>query len=269
MIDSFHLEKYGEMAVNYNRDLELFPVLKKIIEKITGKESMFQSPTDMGVNRVGFGIVDDDVVKEASIQEIIRRYFNTACDYKKGQVDKAALQRMKFIMEELDLKPEDRKVVNPAREYSSVLKEKCEDKNDMCPVMAIELEDGTILTGRGSDLMNASAALILNAIKYLGNIPDEMHLISRTILDPIVELKSQILSSKNNSLSCQEVLEALSICAVTNPSAAYALGKISELKGCQAHSTVMMTKDDEQTLKKIGIDVTCDPEFASQNLYYI
>ena len=269
MIDSFHLEKYGEMAVNYNRDLELFPVLKKIIEKITGKESMFQSPTDMGVNRVGFGIVDDDVVKEASIQEIIRRYFNTACDYKKGQVDKAALQRMKFIMEELDLKPEDRKVVNPAREYSSVLKEKCEDKNDMCPVMAIELEDGTILTGRGSDLMNASAALILNAIKHLGNIPDEMHLISRTILDPIVELKSQILSSKNNSLSCQEVLEALSICAVTNPSAAYALGKISELKGCQAHSTVMMTKDDEQTLKKIGIDVTCDPEFASQNLYYI
>ncbi|MEE0248462.1 DUF1846 domain-containing protein [Peptacetobacter hiranonis] len=269
MIDSFHLEKYGEMAVNYNRDLELFPVLKKIIEKITGKESMFQSPTDMGVNRVGFGIVNDDVVKEASIQEIIRRYFNTACDYKKGQVDKSALQRMKFIMEELDLKPEDRKVVNPAREYSSVLKEKCEDKNDMCPVMAIELEDGTILTGRGSDLMNASAALILNAIKYLGNIPDEMHLISRTILDPIVELKSQILSSKNNSLSCQEVLEALSICAVTNPSAAYALGKIPELKGCQAHSTVMMTKDDEQTLKKIGIDVTCDPEFASQNLYYI
>lgn len=218
MIDSFHLETYGEMSVNYNRDLELFPVLKKIIEKITGKESIFQSPTDMGVNRVGFGIIDDEVIRKASIEEIIRRYFKTACEYKKGQVDKGAYDRMKMIMEELNLKPEDRNVVLPARNYSNKLKESA-DKNDTCPVVALELEDGTILTGKGSDLMNGTAAVVLNAIKHLANISDDMHLISPVILEPIINLKTKTLASRNVSLSCQEVLTALSICAVTNPTA--------------------------------------------------
>ncbi|ENY8691402.1 TPA: DUF1846 domain-containing protein [Clostridioides difficile] len=267
MIDSFHLETYGEMSVNYNRDLELFPVLKKIIEKITGKESIFQSPTDMGVNRVGFGIIDDEVIRKASIEEIIRRYFKTACEYKKGQVDKGAYDRMKMIMEELNLKPEDRNVVLPARNYSNKLKESA-DKNDTCPVVALELEDGTILTGKGSDLMNGTAAVVLNAIKHLANISDDMHLISPVILEPIINLKTKTLASRNVSLSCQEVLTALSICAVTNPTAQFAMEKLTLLKGCQAHSTTILNRDDEQTFRKIGIDVTCDPEYPSQNLYY-
>ncbi len=267
MIDSFHLETYGEMSVNYNRDLELFPVLKKIIEKITGKESIFQSPTDMGVNRVGFGIIDDEVIRKASIEEIIRRYFKTACEYKKGQVDKGAYDRMKMIMEELNLKPEDRNVVLPARNYSNKLKESA-DKNDTCPVVALELEDGTILTGKGSDLMNGTAAAVLNAIKHLANISDDMHLISPVILEPIINLKTKTLASRNVSLSCQEVLTALSICAVTNPTAQFAMEKLALLKGCQAHSTTILNRDDEQTFRKLGIDVTCDPEYPSQNLYY-
>ncbi|HBF5909224.1 DUF1846 domain-containing protein [Clostridioides difficile] len=267
MIDSFHLETYGEMSVNYNRDLELFPVLKKIIEKITGKESIFQSPTDMGVNRVGFGIIDDEVIRKASIEEIIRRYFKTACEYKKGQVDKGAYDRMKMIMEELNLKPEDRNVVLPARNYSNKLKESA-DKNDTCPVVALELEDGTILTGKGSDLMNGTAAVVLNAIKHLANISDDMHLISPVILEPIINLKTKTLASRNVSLSCQEVLTALSICAVTNPTAQFAMAKLALLKGCQAHSTTILNRDDEQTFRKLGIDVTCDSEYPSQNLYY-
>ncbi|MCC0782236.1 DUF1846 domain-containing protein [Clostridioides sp. ES-S-0108-01] len=267
MIDSFHLETYGEMSVNYNRDLELFPVLKKIIEKITGKESIFQSPTDMGVNRVGFGIIDDEVIRKASTEEIIRRYFKTACEYKKGQVDKGAYDRMKMIMEELNLKPEDRNVVLPARNYSNKLKESA-DKNDTCPVVALELEDGTILTGKGSDLMNGTAAVVLNAIKHLANISDDMHLISPVILEPIINLKTKTLASRNVSLSCQEVLTALSICAVTNPTAQFAMAKLALLKGCQSHSTTILNRDDEQTFRKLGIDVTCDPEYPSQNLYY-
>jgi uncharacterized protein (UPF0371 family) len=267
MIDSFHLEKYGQTSVNYNRDLELFPVLKKIIEKITKEESIYQSPTDMGVNRVGFGIVDDEVVREAAKQEIIRRYFKTVCEYKKGQFDKGAYDNIKMIMEEVDLKPEDRNVVLPARNYSKKLKETAA-KNDTCPVVALELNDGTILTGKGSSLMNASAAAILNAVKYISNIADEMHLISPSVLEPILNLKTKTLASRNPELSCEEVLMALSICAVTNPIAQVVMDNLSMLKGAQAHSTTILSKNDEQTFRELGIDVTCDPEYPSKNLYY-
>lgn len=267
MIDSFHLEKYGEMSVNYNRDLELFPVLKKIIEKITGKESIFQSPTDMGVNRVGFGIVDDEVVREASKQEIIRRYFKTACEYKKGQFDKSAYDTIQLIMSEVGLKPEDRRVVIPARDYSAKLKENA-TKDSTCPVVALELNDGTILTGKGSNLMNASAAVILNAIKHLASISDDIHLLAPAIVEPIVNLKTKTLASRTPELSCEEVLTTLSICAVTNPTAHAVLEKLPLLKGAQAHSTTILSKNDEQTFRELGIDVTCDPEYPSQNLYY-
>lgn len=267
MIDSFHLEKYEEMAVNYNRDLELFPVLKKIIEKITGKESIYQSPTDMGVNRVGYGIIDDEVVKEASRQEIIRRYFKTACEYKKGQVDKEAFERINIIMEELSLKPEDRKSVVPAREYSAKLKETAKE-NDSCSVSAIELPNGQVLTGKGSDLMNATAAVTLNAIKSIANIDDEIHLISPSILEPIVNLKTKTLGSKTPELSLEEVLTALSISAVTNPTAQVALEKLDLLKGSQVHSTTILSKNDEQTFRELGIDVTSDPYYPNKNLYY-
>ena len=268
MLDSFHLDRYGVKATNYNRDLELFPVLKKIIEKITGKESIFQSPTDMGVNRVGFGIYDDEAVCEASRQEIIRRYFKTGCEYKKGEVNKSSYDTMSLIMEKSNLKPEDRRVVLPAREYSEKLNSNS-DKDEICSVVALELEDGTIITGRSSELMCASAAAILNAIKHLANIPDDMLLISPVILEPIVKLKTETLGSRQVSLSLEEVLTALSICAVTNPAAQMAMDELANLKDVQAHSTTMLTKDDEQTFRKLGIDVTCEAVYPSQNLYYV
>jgi uncharacterized protein (UPF0371 family) len=267
MIDSFHVDAYNEVSVNYNRDIETFPVLRRIIEKITGKEAVYKSPTDMGVNRVGFGITDDEVIKEASKQEIIRRYFKVGCEYKKGYVDRETFQRSKLIMDELNLKQEDRKVVIPARERSAELKQiAC--KNEVCPVVALELHDGTILTGKSSDTMDATAAVVLNAIKQLANISDEIHLISPVILEPIINLKLKTLGSKNTALSSEEVLIALSICAATNPMAEVALGKLSMLKGCQAHSTTILGRNDEETFRRLDIDITSDPEYPTENLYY-
>ena len=265
MIDYFHLDAYGETAVNYNRDLETFPVLKRIIEKITGKESVYKSPTDMGVNRVGFGIVDDEVVKEASRQEIIRRYFKTGCEYKKGYVDKEVFEHAKLIMEQVNLKPEDRKVVIPARERAARLKE---ENNNISTAVAIELNDGTVLTGKSSELLDAAAPALLNSVKHLANIADDIHLISPVILEPILDLKYKTLSNQKVSLNCEEVLIALSISAATNPTAQVAMEKLAMLKNCQAHSTTILSVSDEQTLRKLGIDVTCDAEYASQSLFY-
>ncbi|HYE10841.1 MAG TPA: DUF1846 domain-containing protein, partial [Patescibacteria group bacterium] len=267
MIDSFHLDAYDKVTVNYNRDIETFPVLRRIIEKITGEESVFKSPTDMGVNRVGFGITDDEVIKEASRQEIIRRYFKTGCEYKKGYLNKEALERVMLIMEELNLKQEDRKVVTPARERAAKLKEES-NKSEACPAVAIELEDGTMLTGKSSDIMNATAAVILNAVKHLANISDEIHLISPLILEPIISLKSKTFGSKNPALDCEEILIALSICAATNPMAQVAMQKLAYLRGCQAHSTTILSTSDEQTFRKLGIEITSDPEYSSESLYY-
>lgn len=267
MIDSFHFDAYNKVAVNYNRDIESFPLLKRIIEKITGKEAVYKSPTDMGVNRVGYGIINDDVVREASEQEIIRRYFKTTCEYKKGYINKDTSDRSKLIMEELNLKESDRKVVLPAREYGAL--NKIEDsKNDTFPVVAIELNDGKILTGKKSDIMDASAAVILNSIKYLANINDEIHLLSPVILEPIINLKQKTLGIKNTTLNCEEILIALSICAATNPTTEAALNKLNELKGCQCHSTTIIEGNDEQTFRRLGIDITSDPIFESEKLYY-
>lgn len=267
MIDSFHMDTYQKVAVNYNRDIEAFPVVRRIIEKITGRECIYKSPTDMGVNRVGFGIVDDEVVKEASKQEIIRRYFKTEYEYKKGSVDLQTAERVKLIMEELGLKPEDRKVVLPAREKMDKLKEVCEE-GEICSVVAIELEEGTMITGRASEFMNATAAAMINAIKYLANVADEIHLLSPVILDPIRQFKQAVLGSKNPALSSQEILMALTICATTNPMAAVCMEKISRLKNCEAHSTTILSHDDEDCFQKLGINVTCDAVYSTQNLYY-
>ncbi len=263
MIDPYHLEAYGKVAVNYNRDIEAFPLLKRIIERITGV-SVYNSPTDMGVNCIHKGITDNEAVVSASKQEIIRRYFASACDYKKGYIDKEAFQRSRIIMEELGLKEEDRPVVVHARQRLASLKK----QTDNFSVVALELGD-LYLTGKGSELMDATAALILNAVKQLANINDDIHLISPVVLEPILKLKK--LASPNNSpaLSCEEVLIALSICAVTNPIAQVAIGKLEELKGCQAHSTTILRNRDEMTLKNLGIDITCDAEFPTDKLYYI
>ena len=267
MIDSFHLEAYGETAVNYNRDIEAFPVLKRIIEKITNKESIYKSPTDMGVNRVGFGITDDEVVREASKQEIIRRYFKTGCEYKKGYVDKETFQRAKLIMEELGLKESDRKVVTAAREHLEKQKQTCE-KNELLSSVAMELSNEMIFTGKKSNVLDASSAVLINALKAIAGINDNIHLISPTIIEDITKLKKNTLQSKNLGLDCEEMLIALTISATTNPMAQAALDQLPMLKGAQLHSTTILGKGDEQTLRKLGVDVTSDPVFPTENLYY-
>ena len=267
MIDPFHLEAYGEATINYNRDIEAFPLLKRIIEKITGKESEYKSPTDMGVNRVAFGITDDDVIRRASEQEIIRRYFKNACEYKKGHIDYDTFQSAIFLMKSLELKEENRSVVIAARKKLEKIKKETQNKNELSSAIALSIDE-TVITGKHSDIMNAPAAAILNAVKYLANINEEILLISPLILKPILTLKANILESKTLALDCEEILLALSICAATNPVAQVAMEKLSLLKGAQAHATHMIGKNDEQTLRKLGIDITCDPVFPTENLYY-
>lgn len=267
MIDFYHLEAHGQMAVNYNRDMEVFPVLKRIIEKITGEESEYQSPTDMGVNRVGFSIVDDEVCRKAALQEIIRRYLIALCDYKKGIIDEEAVAKSKLLMDELNLKPEDRRVVLPAREYWEY-KRSSNPKYENVIVMAMQLPDGTIVTGRSSRRMVASAAAVLNSIKILSGISDEIHLISPAVLETIQHLKTDILGHEKSSLNCEEVLSALTISATTNPSAQVAVEKLLLLNGCKAHCTAILSDRDAQTLKDLGIDATSDPEYLTNNLYF-
>ncbi|BDF06865.1 DUF1846 domain-containing protein [Emergencia timonensis] len=266
MIDSFHLEAYGEMAVNYNRDLEVFPVVKRIIEKITGEESEYKSPTDMGVNRVGFAIVDDDVCRESACQEIIRRYLIAECDYKKGKISESSLERAKLLMKEVGKDVSDRKVVQPARDYADK-KRDCDKRYENVVVMAIEMPDGTIITGRSSRRMVAAAAAVLNAIKKLSGIADDMLIITPQVLESTQKLKINYLESDRTSLNCEEVLMALTISGTQNPSAYVAISKLPLLKGCKAHCTAILSDRDEQTLRALGINVTSDPEYVTTNLY--
>ena len=265
MIDSFHLDAYGETAVNYNRDLEIFPVLRRIIEKITGAESEYKSPTDMGVNRVGFCISDDEVCREAACQEVIRRYLIAQCDYKKGKTSEECVSRCKLLMDELNLTVEDRAVVKAARDH---VKEYEEELDENIAVMALELPDGSFVTGRSSELMVSAAAAILNGVKRICGLADEIHLISPHVLGDIQNLKSEILMHERKTLNVEEVLTALTISGATNPSAEMAVSKLTELRGCKAHCTAILSDKDENALKAAGIDVTCDPEYISTNLYF-
>lgn len=268
MIDSFHLDAYGERAVNYNRDLEVFPVVKRIIEKITGEESEYKSPTDMGVNRCGFGIIDDEIVREAACQEIIRRYMIAQVDYKKGKIDETSLERAKLLMDDQELKVEDRSVVLPARQYAEEKRETDGERYVNVVVLALELPDGRIITGRSSRRMVAAAAAILNAIKVLSGMADEIHLIPPDVFSSMQSLKVDILGQERTSLTAEDVLSALTISAVTNPSAQYAMSKLPLLKGCKAHCTAILSDRDEATLRALGIDVTSDPEYLTTNLYF-
>ena len=267
MIDPFHMESYGTMAVNYNRDIETFPVVKRIIEKITGEESIYKSPTDMGVNRVGFSISDDSFCRQAACQEIIRRYLIALCDYKKGNIDEATVSRAKLLMDDLNLSPEDRPVVVPAREYAEK-KRASDSRYENVVVMALELPDGQIVTGRSSRRMVASAAAVLNAIKVLSGIDDGIHLISPEVLKTIQHLKTDILHNEKTTLNLEEVLSALSISATTDKAAQTAVEKLLLLNGCKAHCTAILNSQDNQTLHSLGIDATSDPEYITNNLYY-
>ncbi len=267
MVDSFHLESNGEMAVNYNRDMEIFPVLRRILKKIIGDGSAYRSPTEMGVNRAGFGITDDAVVRKAAKQEVIRRYFRASCENVMGLLDKDAVQRAELLMKELGVKPEDRKVVEPAREAAEEARKGNKGNEGIYCGAAMELPDGTVVMGKNSTLMHAASSVVLNAIKKLAGIPDKIHLLSPKTLESIGNLKKDMLNSRNVSLDLEETLIALSINAATNPTAQEAMEKLKELKSCEVHMTHMPTPGDEAGLRKLGVNLTAESNFATQNLF--
>lgn len=267
LIDPFHLETYRETAINYNRDVEVFPVLKRILRKIMGEELVYKSPTDMGVNRAGFGIVNDSVVREAARQEVISRYFRYSCEYMLGLVEKTSAERAQLLMEDLELKPEDRKVVEPARKAALEAQQSGKGNKGIFCGAAIELKDGSIVTGKNSPLMHAASSLVLNAIKKLAGIPDKIHLLSPSVIESIGHLKKDVLSAKSVSLDLEEILIALSISAATNPTAQEAMARLKELKNCEAHITHIPASGDEKGMRKLGVNLTSDTDFSTMSLF--
>lgn len=266
-IDPFHLEAYGKKSVNYNRDVEVFPVLRRILEKITSQESFYRSPTDMGVNRAGFAIINDEVTKQAAKQEIIRRYFRYRCEYAMGFTDRETVQRVELFMNDFNLKPEDRKVVQPARNAAKSAMENNRGNEGIYCGAAIELTDGTIITGSNSPLMHAASSVIIHAIKHLAGIPEKIKLLPPNITDSICKLKTEILDEKNVSLDLEEALIALSISSTSNPAAELALEKLKELQECEIHMTHIPTPGDEAGLRRMGANLTSDPNFSTNNLF--
>ena len=258
MLDPYHMEAYGEMTVNYNRDIEIFPVLKAIFERIYG-ECPYKSPTDMGVNMAGKAIVDDAVCREASCQEIIRRYYKTACAVKQGRALPSEIQKLELLLRTLNLDPGRRTTVQPALDVAERTGE---------PAVAIELNDGRIVTGKTSNLLGAAAAALLNALKELAGIPDEIKLISPTVIEPIQHLKVAHMGNRNPRLHTDEILIALTICAVTDDNAEQAMEQLSNLSGCEAHSTVILSQADEGMLSKLGLNLTCEPAYQTNKLYH-
>jgi len=251
MIDPFHLEAYGVTTVNYNRDVEAFPVLVAIFEKILG-HCPYKSPTDMGVNMAGNCIVDDEAVCKASRQEIIRRYYEALCDQKRGKQVEDALRKLDLLMKKAGVSPADRRVVAPALKRA---------EETGAPAAAMELPDGTIVTGKTSALLGASSALLLNALKALGGMHSDLHLISPAALDPIQHLKVAHLGNRNPRLHTDETLIALSISAATNPMAECAMEQLDKLRGCEVHSSVILSPVDERTFRRLGVNLTCEPQY--------
>jgi len=258
MIDPFHLEAYGKLAVNYNRDVEIFPVLATIFTKISGS-CPYKSPTDMGVNMAGFCITDDEAVSQASKDEILRRYFVALCNKKKGLSDGADAEKIKLLMGSLGISIEDR----PGRKEALA---KAEATGE--PAAAIRLPDGRVVTGKTSKLMGATSAMLLNALKTLGGIADPIPLISPNIIEPVQDLKVNHLGGHNPRLHTDEVLEALSICAVTNPLAEIAMQQIEKLRDSEAHSTVILSQVDDNLIRKLGVNLTCEPNYQTKKLYH-
>ncbi len=258
MIDPFHLDAYGQKAVNYNRDVEVFPVLNAIFERIAG-ESPYKSPTDMGVNMAGNCIIDDEVCCEASKQEIIRRYYSILNDNLLGRVEADAVYKLELLMNQAGVCPEERKVAVAAKRVA---------RESGSPAAAIELPDGTVVTGKTSDLLGASSAVLLNALKHLGKIADEIMLISPIIIEPIQKLKTQNLGGRNPRLHSDEVLIALSICAATNPTAALAMQQLPRLAGCEVHSSVVLSQVDSSIFRKLGMNLTYEPVYQTKKLYH-
>ncbi|MCU0292487.1 MAG: DUF1846 domain-containing protein [Thermoanaerobaculaceae bacterium] len=267
LIDPFHLAAYGEQAVNYNRDVEAYPLLQRILERITDTAAMYRSPTDMGVNRAGFAIVDDRATQEAARQEVIRRHFRYACEYAVGLVEREDAERAELIMESLGLRAEDRPVVLPARAAAAEAESTGKGNEGSFCGAAIELGDGSIVAGKNSALMHAASAVVLNAIKQISRIPDEIHLLAPTIMESITSLKKDILNMKSVSLDLEETLIALGMSATSNPAAKVAMHRLKDLSGCEFHTTHIPTPGDEAGLRRLGVNVTSDPNFASRSLF--
>ena len=258
MIDPFHLEAYGKTTVNYNRDIEIFPVLNAMFEAISG-ESPYKSPTDMGVNMAGFAISDNDVVCEAAKQEIIRRYYAALVSARQGLGEQNDAYKIELLMNQVGVSTSDRPVA------AAALK-KAEETG--APATAIQLDDGTVITGKTSSLLGASSAMLLNSLKVLAGIPDDINLISPTVIEPIQKLKTGIMGNHNPRLHTDEILIALSICAVTSDVAKMALEQVKNLRGLEAHSTVILSRVDEQVFRKLGVNLTCQPKYQTKKLYH-
>ena len=258
MIDPFHLEAYGETAVNYNRDVEIFPVVNAIFEKIYGG-SPYKSPTDMGVNMAGFAIVDDDACKEASKQEIIRRYYQAKCAVKQGLSDGSDVNKIELLINKSGIDVADRRCVSAALVRA--------DQTEG-PAVAIELSDGRMVTGKTTDLLGPSSAAVLNALKVLAGIDHSIPLISPNVIEPIQDLKVNHMGNHNPRLHTDETLIALSISATTNPVAELAMQQLSNLKNADAHSTTMLSSVDENVFRKLGVNITCEPVYATKKLYH-
>lgn len=258
MIDPFHLEAYNKTAVNYNRDIETFPVLSAMMERIMGT-SPYKSPTDMGVNMAGCAICDDETVRSAAKQEIIRRYYSALCNVRQGLGEESEVRKIELLMNQLGITVENRPTVKAAN-----------DKAELTgmPATAIQLSDGTIITGKTSSLLGASSSMLLNVLKVLGGIPDDIDLLSPNIIKPIQSMKTGVLGNHNPRLHTDEVLIALSICAATNSTAKKALDVLPKLSGLEAHSSVILSRVDEQTFKKLGVNMTCEPKYQTKKLYH-
>ena len=257
MIDPFHLEAYGETAVNYNRDVEVFPVLNTLFEKIAGV-SPYKSPTDMGVNMVGNCIIDDEAARRASEDEILRRYYQALCDYRRDLATEESVQKIELIMNQAGIVKEDRKVVTAALNKAAETE---------APAVAIELNDGRIITGKTSNLLGASSAALLNALKEIGGINDNIPLISPNVIEPIQKLKVEHLGNHNPRLHTDEILIALAIAATNNPVSHLAMQQLKKLKDCEVHSTVLLSEVDSSTFKKLGMNLTCEPVYQKKRLY--
>ena len=258
MIDPFHLEAYGETTVNYNRDVEIFPVLEAMFKRIYG-ESPYKSPTDMGVNMAGYCIFDDEACREASKQEILRRYYAAACALRQGLSDPSELRKIELIMNSMEIGPGDRPVVAAALRRA---------EETGAPAVAIELPDGRIVTGKTSSLLGASSACLMNALKALAGIDKKLLLITPNIIQPIQHLKVEHLGNHNPRLHTDELLIALSICAVTNPLAGYAIDQLHRLRGCEAHSTVILSHVDDELFKKLGVNISFEPKYQAKKLFH-
>ncbi|MDD5071710.1 MAG: DUF1846 family protein [Patescibacteria group bacterium] len=271
VVDPFHLKAYGKTTVNYNRDVENFPILKKLLEKIVGddKELPYQSPTDMGVNRAGFAIINDEAIRRASRQELVRRYFRYNCEYICGAEKKETVERVEKLLGENDIKISERKAVEIARKIGKEAFAQGRGHKGISCGAAIELKDGKIITALNSKLMHAASALIIEVLKVLGGIPETAPLVPVNFFKKISSAKTGILNSDSRSLDLNEVLMALIIYSNANPKVKSALDNLKQIKGCEMHMTHMPTPGDEVALKKIGINLTCDPNFSSRNLFIV